>query len=203
MSPRRYTLGVRAEATNATRHRILTATRALLVAGDVRRVTVDEIAATADVARATVYHQFGSKLGVFEALVADLEQRAGLEQLVAVIQTEPPATLVRAVIAAGCRYWATDPDLVRTVTALARLQPDLERVVAPHDAGRLQLLVRLVDRLSQSGVLRPGCPPQRAVDFLWLLTSFDAYDMLSQGRKLSQDSVAERLTALAGAVIAA
>ena len=203
MSPRRYTLGVRAEATNATRHRILTATRALLVAGDVRRVTVDEIAATADVARATVYHQFGSKLGVFEALVADLEQRAGLEQLVAVIQTEPPATLVRAVIAAACRYWATDPDLVRTVTALARLQPDLERVVAPHDAGRLRLLGRMVDRLSQSGVLRPGYPPQRAVDFLWLLTSFDAYDMLSQGRKLSQDRVAERLTALAGAVIAA
>jgi hypothetical protein len=59
----------------------------------------------------------------------------------------------------------------------------------------------MVDRLSQSGVLRPGCPPQRAVDFLWLLTSFDAYDMLSQGRKLSRDGVAERLTELAGAMI--
>jgi hypothetical protein len=41
------------------------------------------------------------------------------------------------------------------------------------------------------------------VDILWLLTSFDAYDMLSQGRNLSQDGVAERLTELAGTVIAA
>jgi AcrR family transcriptional regulator len=203
VSARRYTLRARAEATNATRDRILNAARALLVEGDFRRVTVDQIAATADVARATVYHQFGSKVGVFEALVINLEQRAGLERLVAVIETEPPATLVRAVIAAGCRYWATDPDLVRTATALARLQPDLERVVAPHDAGRLRLLSRMVDRLSESGVLRPGCPPRQAVDHLWLLTSFDAYDMLSQGRELSQDEVAQRLAELAEAVIAA
>jgi AcrR family transcriptional regulator len=203
VSPRRYTLRARAETANATRHRILRAARSLLVEGDFGRVTVDEIAARADVARATVYHQFGSKLGVFEALVRDLEQRAGLEQLVDVIETEPPATLVKSVVAAGCRYWATDPDLVRTATALSRLQPDVERVLAPHDAGRLRLLKRMVDRLSQAGALRPDCAPQLAMDILWLLTSFDTYDLLSHGRDLSQKGVADRLTALAEAAIVA
>ncbi len=40
--------------------------------------TVDEIARRADVARATVYHQFRSKVGVLEAVISDFEQRAGL-----------------------------------------------------------------------------------------------------------------------------
>ncbi len=133
----------------------------LLVAGDFRRVPIDQIAATADVARATVYHQFGSKPGLFEALVVDLEQRAGLEQLIAVIETEPAETLVQAVIAAGCRYWATDPDLVRAATALARLQPDLGRLVAPHDAGRLRLLSRMVDRSVGSALCGRAVRPKR------------------------------------------
>jgi AcrR family transcriptional regulator len=199
VSPRQYTLGARAEAASATRHRILRAARALLVQGDFRRVTVDEIASSAGVARATVYHRLGSKVGIFEALVVDLEQRAGLEQLIAIIETESPATLVESVIAAGCQYWGTDPDLVRAAIALGRLQPDLARVLAPHDAGRSQLIRRMVERLSEAGRLGPACTHQEATDVLWLVTSFDAFDMLAQGRDLSQRAVAERLTALAEA----
>ncbi len=194
MSPRRYTLGARAEAVGRTRERVLAAARELLVAGDVQRVTVDEIAARADVSRATVYQRFGSKVGVFEALVGDLERRAGLEELAGVVETHPVDGLIGAVASAGCRYWATDPELARTTIALSRLQPEVAEMLAPHDAGRVRLLERMVERLAAAGLL--GCPPAVALDALWLLTSFDAYDLLATGRGLTPEQAAEQLTAL-------
>ena len=196
MSPRRYTMGARAEAVGRTRERILAAARELLVTGDVQRVTVDEIAANADVARATVYQRFGSKVGVVEGLVEDLERRAGLDELVTVVRAHPPEGLIRAVAVAGCRYWATDPDLVRTITALGRLQPEIAEMLAPHDAGRAVVLERMADRLEAGGVLSPTCPRAAAFDVLWLLTSFDAYDLLAAGRGLAPGAVAEQLTAV-------
>src|SRR4051794_41803313 len=77
MSPRPYRLGRRAESIEQTRERILAATRDLLVRDGYRSTSLDEIARTADVARATVYYQFGSKAGLLQALVADIERRAG------------------------------------------------------------------------------------------------------------------------------
>ena len=197
MSPRRYTLGARAAGIAETRHRVVAAARALLVEGDFRRVTMDEVARRADVARATVYHQFSSKLGLLEAVVDDLEARAGLEALVAVVEGDPPQRLVRSVIAAGCRYWATDPDLVRKVMALGSLQSDVQELLARHDAGRLRILTGMVDRLGEADLLRRGCSPEHAVNALWLLTSFDAYDLLTRGRQLTQDEAADVLARLA------
>ena len=51
------------------------------------RASLDEIARRADVARATVYHQFGSKLGVLGAVVEDFERRAGLAALAELVET--------------------------------------------------------------------------------------------------------------------
>jgi hypothetical protein len=92
--------------------------------------------------------------------------------------------------------------LVRAATALARLQPDLGQVLTPHDAGRLRLLRRMVDRLSEERALDRDCSPEEALDILWLLTSFDAYDILARGRDLTQDAVADHLTMLAKSRIA-
>ena len=64
MSPRPYRLGQRQVLTEQTRERILTATRELLMTSDgFSGFSIDAVARQADVARMTVYHQFGSKLG--------------------------------------------------------------------------------------------------------------------------------------------
>ena len=197
MSPRRYTMGARAAAVADTRHRVVAAAREVLVEGDVRRLTMDEVARRADVARATVYHQFGSKLGLVEAVVSDVEERAGLEALVAMVEADPPARLLRSVVAAGCRYWATDPALVRTIIAMGILQPDVQELLDRHDAGRLRILTRTIDRLTGAALLRPGCDPGHAVNVLWVLTSFESYDLLVRGRRVDRDEAADVLTRLA------
>jgi AcrR family transcriptional regulator len=195
VSPRAYRLGARTAAVADTRARVVAAARAMFADGGFHRASLDVIARRADVARATVYHQFGSKLGLLAAVVEDYEQRAGLAVLAELVDTAPPADLVRAVVTAGCDYWATDPALARAIIAFAVADAGAGDMLAGHDAGRLGLLTRLVDRLAGAGLL--SGPPARALDALWLLTSFTAYDELARGRDLPTAAVAELLGDLA------
>src|SRR5438105_14824569 len=82
MSPRPYRLGQRQATTDQTRARILNAARELLMKSDgFSGFSIDAVARQADVARMTVYHQFGSKIGLLEALCDSLAAQGGMEQL--------------------------------------------------------------------------------------------------------------------------
>src|SRR6266852_6051769 len=84
MSPRPYRLGQRQAATEQTRARILTAARELLAeSSGFSGFSIDTVAHKADVARMTIYHQFGSKIGLLEALSDFLAAYGGMEQLAA------------------------------------------------------------------------------------------------------------------------
>ena len=190
MSPRPYNLGARTAAVAETREKVVGAARRLFAEVGFHRVSLDEIARRADVARATVYHQFGSKLGVLGAVVEDYERRAGLAALADLVESGPVETLARDVVTAGCTYWSTDPALARSIIAFAVTDPHAADLLAGHDAGRLRLLTRLVERL-------PGPVPDRGLDALWLLTGFAAYDDLTRGRGLSTARAAELLSGLA------
>ena len=190
MSPRPYNLGVRTAAVAETREKVVGAARRLFAEAGFHRVSLDEIARQADVARATVYHQFGSKLGVLGAVVEDYERRAGLAALAERVESGPVETLARDVVTAGCTYWSTDPALARSIIAFAVSDPQAADLLAGHDAGRLRLLTRMVGRLDLPD-------PERALDALWLLTGFAAYDDLTRGRGLSTARAAELLSGLA------
>ena len=197
MSPRPYNLGRRAESIERTRERILAATRDLLVRDGSRSTSLDEIARAADVARATVYYQFGSKVGLLEALVADIERRAGQAAVLEAVEVEDPGDAVRQAFLAGCRFWAAEHPLIRTLTGLAAVDGDIERVVADVQQHRLPLLTGLVERLGDAGYLSPALPSGRALDILWMLSSFEAFDQLFAGRQLPLDDVADILADVA------
>ncbi len=82
MSPCPYQLGQRRVATEQTRTRILSVDRELLmeIAG-FARFSMDAVARQVDVARMTVYHQFGSKRGLLEALCDSLAANGGMQQM--------------------------------------------------------------------------------------------------------------------------
>ncbi len=197
MSPRPYRLGARTAAVAETRERVVAAARGVFAEGGFHRSAVDEVARRADVARATVYHQFGNKLGLLEAVLVDFELRAGLETLIAVVERTPADELLRAAVTAGCAYWATDPVLARRILGFATVDPEAHELLNRHDAGRLRLLTRMVDRLAEGGRLRADCPPARALDILWLLTSFEAFDQLTRQRGLTAAEAAETLATMA------
>ena len=197
MSPRPYRLGARTAAVAETRARVIAAARDMFAEDGYHRASLDAVARRADVARGTVYHQFGSKVGLLEAVVRDFEERAGLQRLAQLIEQTTPDRLLRDAIAAGCRYWSTDPALVRKVIAVAVTDTDAAQLLAGHDAGRLQLLTRVVERLETGHRLRKSCSPRCAINTLWLLTSFAAYDELAHRRGMSTRSAAALLADLA------
>ena len=197
MSPRRYTLGARAAAVADTRERVLAAARDLYRDDGFHRSPLDEVARRADVARATVYHQFGSKLGLLEAVLSDYEHRADLPALAAVVHEGQVPTLLRDMVTEGCRYWATDPALARKIIAAGAADPAAGEMLRRRDAGRLSLLETTVRRLDEAGLLT--LPPGPALDVLWVLTAFESYDQLAAGRGLSTRDTADVLAGLAEA----
>ena len=59
---------------------------------------------------------------------------------------------------------------------------------------RARAMARIVAQLHEQGHLRDGVSAEEANDVLWVLTSFESFDLLYSGRGLPLDTVIERLT---------
>src|SRR5579872_5055175 len=120
--PRPYRLGQRQVATDQTRARIIAAARELLSAGDgFAGFSVEAVARQADVARMTVYYQFGSKVGLLEALSDDLAARGGMERLAEAFRQPDALQALDAFIAVFGRFWSADRLATRRLRGLAAL----------------------------------------------------------------------------------
>src|SRR5947209_18395237 len=109
MSPRPYRLGQRQAAADQTRARIVAAARELLGArSGFAGFTIDAVARQAGVARMTVYYQFGSKVGLLEALCDSLAARGGIEQLMTAFCQPDSLDALREFVAVFGRFWSSD-----------------------------------------------------------------------------------------------
>src|SRR5204862_2109761 len=128
MSPRPYQLGQRQATTEQTRIRIINAARELLMARDgYSTFSLDLVARRADVARMTVYHQFGSKLGLLEALCDSLAIYGGMEQLASAFRRPEPREVLDEFITVFGRFWQSDRLILRRLRGLAALDADFEQ----------------------------------------------------------------------------
>jgi AcrR family transcriptional regulator len=180
MSPRPYRLGQRQKATEQTRSRILTAARELLLASDAfSGFSIDAVARQADVARMTVYHQFGSKIGLLEALSDSLAAHGGMEQLANAFRQPDPLKALDEFITVFSRFWQSDRLVTRRLRALSALDPDFEKVVKARDERRRQGLHVIVLRSEE----KYGKPAPEAFDeiinILFTLLSFESFDTLA------------------------
>src|SRR5581483_9673999 len=114
MSPRPYHLGEREVAIQQTRDRIIEAARTLLMKSDgYTGFTIEAVARAASVARMTVYYQFGSKIGLLEALCDTLAANAGLDELATAFHTPDPHEALAKLIDIFGRFWESDRPVAR------------------------------------------------------------------------------------------
>jgi AcrR family transcriptional regulator len=177
MSPRPYRLGKRQGQVDQGRQRVIEGARSLLgEAAGFTTFTVDAVARRADVARATVYYQFGSKAGVLEALCDQLAEAGGVAELAAAFTNPDPDAALAAFIGGFGRFWAADRLIMRRLRALAALDPVVGAVIAGRDQRRKAGLGELVGRLrGQAGTGEPG----RVVTILYAITSFETFDAMA------------------------
>ncbi len=201
MSPRPYRLGQRQAATEQTRARILTATRELLLNGEgFTGFSIDAVARHADVARMTVYHQFGSKIGLLEALSDYLAEHGGMEQLANAFRRTEPIEALDEFVRVFSQFWQSDRIVTRRLRAMSALDPDFEKVIKERDERRRAGLRVIVSRIAE----KYGKPASEAFDdtvnILFTLLSFETFDTLA-GSSRSIEEVTPLVQASARATL--
>lgn len=198
MTRRRYEQRLRAEAAEETRRLILDAVYERLQQAPSDPVAVDQVARIAGVARSTVYLIFGSRAGLFDAVGKDLLRRGGFEALLETVTRADAVEAMRGGIRAGVAMYASHRDVLRVLFSMAQL--DAEAVggaVQRMEDGRAGGMDYLAQRLASEGVLGRSVTADQAAHILWLLTSFDSFDLLYTGRALSVEETANALIAAA------
>jgi len=193
MSPRPYRLGQRQVAADETRARVLAAARDQLK--EETSFSIDAVARRADVARMTVYYQFGSKRGLLEALFDLLAARGGMQQLPSAFQQRDPIAALERLIDILAKFWSSDRVVLRRLRATAALDPELDQVLRERNEGRRNALRVMVSRLPAAGM-----PLAETVDLLYTLSSFENFDVLA-GPDRTPEAVAPLIKRAAVAIV--
>jgi AcrR family transcriptional regulator len=191
---RKYEQRLRAQTAVDTKRRILDAVYQRLVDAPSEPVSLDKVAKLAEVARSTIYTVFGSRAGLFDAFGMDLLHRGGFTGMVhAVLQPDARQGL-RDGIRGNVHMYAAHRDVLRALFSMAELDADaVGGAIRRLEHGRAEGMNGLARRLHEQHALRDGATADHAADVLWLLTSFDSFDLLFTGRRLSTDTVTATL----------
>ncbi len=158
-----------------TRARILAAARNLIAAPEgFNQFSIDAVARNAGVARMTVYYQFGSRRGLFEALFDSLAEGAGFGTLGGFGAEMSGEDILEAFVHFFCNFWSSERLVLRRIRGLATLDPELTEAIAERDDRRHMGVTMLVKRL------RPEAPDsESAVAAILAATSFETFDVLA------------------------
>lgn len=201
MCPRRYESTKRRDAVEATRTRILEASRALIGGkGNLTEFSIDAVARKAGVARMTVYYQFRSRAGLLDALADLLAERGGMERMREVFLAPSLEDGLTKLVEVFVGFWATDRVTMRRLRAMGVVFPSDARSPRDRDAWRREAVSNLLrrHRFRLEGATRGT--EANLVDTISALTSFEVFDLLSTGAR-KPENVATIVSSLALTVL--
>jgi AcrR family transcriptional regulator len=194
MAKRSYTQRLRAQSAEENRQRVLDALYERLREAPAQPVSVDEVAQCAGVARSTIYLVFGSRSGLFDALIDHLLSGAGYHRILEAVRHPDARESLRGALAGGVQMYAAHHDVLRILGSMAKLDPEgVGQAIARAENERSRGVARQAARLHEQERLRPELTVERATAVIWLLTGFDAYDALASGQRLPPPEIADIL----------
>jgi AcrR family transcriptional regulator len=175
---RRYRSPLREAQAAATRARILDAALDELSRGGYAATSIASIARAAGVSPETIYTTFGSKRGIVDAMLAQVDAE-GRPQRAATLSAErgggPRVDLdVAAELIAA--FWTEHGALVRLLRQGIG-DPEIGNEWLRRQQGRREILFGLVSRWPATA-LRKGVDVDTAADVAWSLTSHEQYELL-------------------------
>ena len=165
--------GRRAAATAATRRGVIDAARELLATQQWQHFTVEAVANRAGVTRVTVYNQVGSKRGLLDAVLTDVTERAGMDELLTDSQHLSPDAACAQIVRRTCHFWHAERRLLRPLFGLAAVDKEVGATLAQRERWRGEQMQRLIRRLAAEKFDEAD-----VLAGVIAVTSFPAYDAL-------------------------
>jgi len=158
----------REEYARATRQAIIDAARRLFSERGYFNTKVDDIAALARVAPATVYAVLGGKQGLLNTLI-DVWTTAPIiaAAIGRIEEMDDPRTVLRLVAATSRRMEEEFGDIMRVMRAIAPHDEAVSGTLAAATTRTRQAFVPIAQRLADLGALRDGLDVKQAVDVFW------------------------------------
>src|SRR6266851_2210798 len=147
--PRRpYTSSVRTAAAAENRERVIkAAARSLREDASIASFSLDAVAKAAGVTRLTVYHQFGSRRGLFEAVFDEIARQGGLAEIPDAMAMSDPRAALDRLVEIFCAFWNRDPAVGRLHEAMAT-DPEFAQALIGRNERRRKTVNVLVGRIA-------------------------------------------------------
>src|SRR5712672_1003167 len=188
MSTRPYTSSVRAAAAASKRDRVIdAAARSLREDASIASFSLEAVAKAAGVTRLTVYHQFGSRRGLLEAVFDEIARQGGLTGIADAMALPDPHAALDRLVEIFCAFWKRDPAVGRLHEAMAT-DPEFAQALIERNERRRKVVKVLVGRVAKKTAKKAASSraQQDAVDMIFALTSFAMFAMLRPGRSADQ-----------------
>jgi AcrR family transcriptional regulator len=178
VAKRRYRSPLRESQAAATRSRILDAALDEFVERGYPGTSVAAIARAAGVSPETIYATFGTKRGLIDGLLAQVDAEGRPQQAAAMSEERGGGPRVELDVVAELitDFWSRHGRLVRLLRQGIG-DPEIGHEWLRRQQWRRELLHGLVARW-QAGTLRKGLDPEAAADVLWSLTSDELFELL-------------------------
>ena len=172
---RPYRSPLRQAQAEQTRQRILDAGLELFAERGYPVTSVAQIAAAAGVSAETIYASVGSKRGIIDALLEQVDEERPIERAreTVVARGGGPRVVLEVFAETAGRFWAAHAQLVEVLRKGVG-DPEIGGAWTAREASRRNLFAEAV-RAWPAGSLRPGLDPERAADIAWALTAEDNY----------------------------
>src|SRR5260370_22285039 len=185
MGTRPYTSSVRAAAAAKKRDRVIEAAAgSLREDASIASFSLEAVAKAAGVTRLTVYHQFGSRRGLLEAVFDEIARQGGLTEIANAMAISDPHAALDRLVEIFCAFWNRDPAVGRLHEAMAT-DPEFAQALIGRNERRRKTVNILIGRIAGKPALpRPRRDP---LHLLFPLTPLALFYMLRTDSSMDED----------------
>lgn len=185
---RTYNSEARETQAAQTRWRILEAAKKLFQTKGFDRVTINELAKSAEVSMPTIYAIFKSKRGVLQSLIdAALPPERFTELVNDSMQEKSPRKRLCITAKLARQIYDAERELMDILRGAIVVAPELKKLEMEREGRRYERQGEYVKEMIEGGHLSKGLSLQKSRDILWALTGRDIYRMFVIERGWTSD----------------
>lgn len=176
---RPYVSDVRSQAAEATRARILQASKTLFTDRGIDRVTVEQIAKKAGVSASTVFALYKSKAGILRELIRSALFGQRFQVALARLKGETdPITLIALTANVARAIYEAESSQLGLIRGVSAFSPALGKLEKEFENLRFQMQKERVKLLFAQSKQRKELTLDEARRIMWMYTSRDVYRLL-------------------------